>query len=136
MKVKNCLTAQDAHEIVQACKDEARRNQWNVSIAIVDEGAYLLHLERLDGAGLQTPEIATLKASTAALSRFATKALEDMLKERPALASFPRRLPVQGGLPILFRGELVGALGVSGVKSAEDEQIAAAGIARFQSLNP
>lgn len=135
MKTKNCLIAQDAREIVQACRDAARKSQWNVSIAVVDEGGYLIHLERLDGAGPQTAEIATLKARTAALSRFPTKALEDMLRERPALGTFPDRLPVQGGLPILFRGELVGGLGVSGVKSAEDEQIAAAGIASFQALN-
>lgn len=136
MKTRNCLTGQDAWEIVQACKQEARRNHWNVSIAVVDDGGYLIHLERLDGAGLQTPEIAMLKASTAALSRFSTKVLDDMIAARPAFATLPRRLPVQGGLPILFKGELVGALGISGVKSEQDEQIGAAGLACFQTQNP
>ncbi|HEY3786526.1 MAG TPA: heme-binding protein [Steroidobacteraceae bacterium] len=136
MRTRNSLTGQDAGEIMQACKEEARRNRWNVSIAVVDEAGYLIHLERLDGAGLQTPEIATLKASTAALSRFSTKSLEDMLTERPSLGRLPRRLPLQGGLPILFHGELVGALGVSGVKSEQDEQVGAAGLARFHALNP
>jgi len=136
MRNRTTLTAEDAHEIVEACKAEAASNRWNVSIAVVDEGGHLIHLERVDGAGLQTPEIATLKASTAALSRFSTKVLEDLAKERPAFVTFPRRLPVQGGVPIVLRGEVVGAVGVSGVRSHEDEQIATAGIARFLALNP
>jgi glc operon protein GlcG len=134
MKSKNCLTSQETAEIVRVCKAEAVRQQWAVSIAVVDEAGYLLHLERLDGAGPQSPELATLKASTSALSKIPTKALEDMVKERPALLTFPRRLPVQGGLPITYRGEVVGAIGVSGVKSHEDEQVARAGLEAFQAL--
>jgi glc operon protein GlcG len=104
-----------------------------VSIAIVDDSGNLLHLERLDGAGGQTPELATLKAATSALTRFPTKTIEDMIKDRPSLTTFPRRLPVQGGLPISYRGEVVGAIGVSGMRPHEDEQIAQAGIQHFQS---
>lgn len=96
---------------------------------MVDEGGYLIRLERMDGAGLQSPEIATAKARTAALSRVPTKALEDVTKERVATVVFPGRLPVQGGLPIFYKGECVGGIGVSGVKSPEDEQIASAGVA-------
>jgi uncharacterized protein GlcG (DUF336 family) len=135
MKTKHYLTSSDTLEMINACREEALRNKWTVSIAIVDDGGYLLHLERLDGAGPQTPELATLKASTAALSRFSTKLIEDLIKERPALVTFPRRLPVQGGLPITYDGEVVGAIGISGMRSEQDEQVAQAGLASFQSRN-
>jgi glc operon protein GlcG len=129
MRQKFSLTSEEAHAVVTAAKLEAVRNNWNVSIAVVDEGGFLLHLERMDGAVLTSPEIATMKARTAALSRVPTKFLEDVTKERAATLMFPGRLPVQGGLPILYEGECVGAVGVSGVQSPQDEQIAKAGLA-------
>ena len=132
MRQKFSLTSAEAHAIVTAAKLEAVKNNWNVSIAVVDDGGYLLHLERMDGAALSSPEIATMKARTAALSRVPTKFLEDVTKERAATLMFPGRLPVQGGLPILYEGECVGAVGVSGVKSPEDEQITAAGLAALK----
>lgn len=127
MYVKTCLSNADAQKIIAACKAEAEKNNWKVTIAVVDEAGFLIHLERMDGAGLQSPEIATLKARTAAISRTTTKALEDMVKDRPALVAFPGRLAVQGGIPLFKEGECIGAIGVSGVKSPEDEQIAFAG---------
>ncbi len=129
MRQKFSLTSADAHAIVTAAKLEAMKNSWNVSIAVVDEGGYLIHLERMDGATLSSPEIATLKARTSAIARVPTKFLEDVTKERAATLMFPGRLPVQGGVPIVYEGECVGAVGVSGVKSPEDEQIANAGLA-------
>jgi glc operon protein GlcG len=129
MRQKFSLTSAEAHAVVTAAKLEAVKNNWKVSIAVVDESGYLLHLDRMDGATLPSPEIATMKARTAALSRVPTKFLEDVTKERAATLMFPGRLPVQGGLPILYEGECVGAVGVSGVKSPEDEQIASAGLA-------
>ena len=129
MRQKFSLTSAEAHALVTAAKLEAVNNNWKVSIAVVDEGGYLLHLERMDGATLASPEIAAMKARTAALSRVPTKFLEDVTKERTATLMFPGRLPVHGGLPILYEGECVGAIGVSGVKSPEDEQIASAGLA-------
>jgi len=128
MRTKTCLTLEDANKIVTAAKTEARKNNWNVTIAIVDDGGFLVHLERLDGAPAQSATIATAKAWTAAATRTPTKTLEDMVKERPAVVAFPGRLAVQGGLPILHQSECVGAVGVSGVKSHEDEQIAKAGL--------
>jgi len=128
MRRKYCLGADDASKIVAAAKLEAQKNNWNVSIAVVDEGGFLIHLERLDGAPVQSATIAASKAWTAAATRTATKALEDIVKDRPAVTTFPGRVPVQGGLPIMYEGECVGAVGVSGVKSHEDEQIAAAGL--------
>lgn len=129
MRQKFSLTSEEAHAIVTAAKLEAVKNDWKVSIAVVDEGGYVLLLERMDGATLSSPEIAALKARTAALSQVPTKFLEDVTKERAATLMFPGRLPVQGGVPILYEGECVGAVGVSGVKSPEDEQIANAGLA-------
>jgi glc operon protein GlcG len=129
---KLCLSAADAQKIVAACKVEAEKNKWNVSIAVVDDGGYLLHLERLDGAQGQSAGIATLKAQTAAAARTPTKTLEDVVKDRPATAAFPGRLAVQGGVPIMHQGECVGGVGVSGVKSHEDEQIAKAGLVALQ----
>src|SRR5579863_6514350 len=128
MQSKYCLTSSDAQRIVANCKTVAKNNKWSVSIAVVDEAGFLVHLERLDGAVLQSPEVATLKARTAAISRSPTKGLEEVVKERPATATFPGRLPVQGGIPIMFRGQCVGGIGVSGAKSHEDEQVALAGL--------
>ena len=118
--------------MLAAARAAAARRGWNVAIAIVDEGGYLIRLERLDGAGLQTPEIATLKASTAALARLPTKRLEDIARERPGMLRMPGRLPVQGGLPIMHDGECIGGIGVSGVQSHEDEEIAAEGLAALR----
>ncbi len=127
MRTKTTLSAADAAKIVEACKVEAAKNSWLVSIAVTDEAGYLIHLERLDGAGLPSAEIATLKARTAAIAKAPTKALEDVVKERPAVGLMPNRLPVQGGVPIIYNGECVGGIGVSGVKSHEDEIVAIAG---------
>jgi glc operon protein GlcG len=129
MRQKTVLSSVDAVKMVAAAKIEAARNNWNVTICVVDDAGFLLHLDRMDGAGNHTPDIATLKARTSATFRTPTKALEDMAKERPGTVAFPNRLPVQGGLPIMFKGECVGGIGVSGVKSHEDEQIAQAGLA-------
>ncbi len=127
MRTKPSLTASDAQKIAAACKVEAEKNAWKVSIAVVDEGGYLLHFERMDGVSLPSIDIAIGKGRTAALSKTATKILEDTVKERPAMLSFPGRVPVQGGVALFYEGECVGGIGVSGVKSPEDEQIAIAG---------
>jgi glc operon protein GlcG len=129
MRQKTVLTAGDAQKIIVAAKSEAERNNWKVTVAVVDDTGYLLHLERMDGAGYHTPDIASLKARSAAIFRTPTKSLEDAAKDRPGTLAFPARLPVQGGLPIMHQGECVGGVGVSGVKSHEDEQIAQAGLA-------
>lgn len=128
MRNKVCLALSDAQKIVAAARVEAGNNKWAVSIAVVDDGGFLVHLERLDGAVGQSAGIATLKAQTAAMARTPTKTLEDVVKERPATGAFPGRLSVQGGVPIIYQGECVGAIGVSGVKSFEDEQVAKAGL--------
>ncbi len=127
MRNRPALTTSDVQKMAAACRAEAEKHKWNVSIAVVDDAGYLLYLERLDGAGPMTAEVATGKASTAARTRRSTKFWEDRVKERPVFLKFPENLPIQGGVPIMYQGECVGAIGVSGVQSHEDEQIANAG---------
>jgi uncharacterized protein GlcG (DUF336 family) len=129
MKTKPCLTSADVQKMAAACKAEAEKNKWNVTIAITDEAGVLLYLERLDGAGPSTAEVAAAKARTSAFTRRPSKFWEERLKERPGFVNFPGVLHVQGGLPAMYQGECVGAIGVSGVQSHEDEQIAQAGLA-------
>jgi len=129
MRTKPVLTVAEARQIIEAAKVEAAKNQWAVTIAVVDDGGFLLALERMDGAFPQSPEIAVKKAWTSAVVRMPTKTMEDMVKDRPALLGFPGQVRVQGGLPIQINGEWVGAVGVSGAASPQDEQVARAGIA-------
>ena len=129
MRNRPTLTASDVQKMVAASKSEAQKNKWNVTIAVVDDAGHLLYLERMDGAGPMTAEVAAGKASTAAVTRRPTKFWEDRVKERPVFLKFPGNLPIQGGVPIMHQGECVGAIGVSGVQSHEDEQIASAGVA-------
>jgi uncharacterized protein GlcG (DUF336 family) len=129
MRTKPALTRADVQKIAAACCAEAEKNKWNVSIAVVDDGGFLLYLERLDGAGPMTAEVATAKARTSAVTRRPTKAWEDLVKDRPAMMKFPDNLPLQGGVPIMVQNDCVGAIGVSGVQSQQDEQIANAGAA-------
>ena len=128
MRQKPCLTSSDVHKMAAACKAEAEKNKWSVTIAIVDDAGILLYLDRLDGASAPTAEVATAKAKTSAVTRRPSKFWEDRIKDRPAFLNFPGVLQIQGGLPILHQGECVGAIGVSGVQSHEDEQIAQAGV--------
>ena len=128
MRQKPCLTSSDVHKMAAACKAEAEKNKWSVTIAIVDDAGILLYLDRLDGASAPTAEVATAKAKTSAVTRRPSKFWVDRIKDRPAFLNFPGVLQIQGGLPILHQGECVGAIGVSGVQSHEDEQVAKAGI--------
>jgi glc operon protein GlcG len=129
MRSKPCLTGSDIEKMAAACKAEAAKNKWAVSIAIVDDSGFLLYFERLDGAGPATAEVAIGKAYTAGIMRRPSKFIEDRIKERPGFLNFPKALPIQGGVPIMYQGECVGAIGVSGVQSHEDEQVANAGAA-------
>jgi glc operon protein GlcG len=133
MRTKPCLTSADAQKMVAACKAEAEKNKWKVSIAIVDDAGTLLHLERMEGAGPTTPEVAHGKARTAALTKQPTRLWEERVKERPAFLNYPAGLSIWGGVPIIYQGECVGAIGVSGVQSQDDEKIANAGVAALES---
>ena len=129
MKTKPCLTLEDCRKITAAAEAEAKKNNWNVSICVLDDGGHVLLLTRMDGASPVTAEIATQKGRSAAIARRSTKVGEDRIAAgRVALLKMPG-LPVQGGLPILHQGECIGGIGVSGVQSHEDEQVCTAGLA-------
>src|SRR5262245_49667602 len=129
MRTRPALTLADVKTISAAAEAEASKNKWNVAIAILDDGGHLLGFVRMDGATPANAEIAIEKARTAAVSRRSSKMWEERVAGgRLAMLKMPV-LPVQGGLPIMVSGECVGAVGVSGVQSHEDEQIAQAGIA-------
>ena len=124
------LTLEDCKRIAAAAEAEARKNNWNVCVAIVDDGGHLLHLFRMDGAMPANSRIAFEKGRTSAEMRRSTAMWEERIKGgRTAMLRMPGVTPIQGGLPIVIDGECIGALGVSGVQSHEDEQIAKAGIA-------
>ena len=131
MKTKHTLELADLKAIAAAAEAEALRNQWAVTIAIVDDGGHLLWLQRLDGAPPISAHIAPAKAHTAALGRRESKVYEDVINGgRYSFLSAPDiRGMLEGGVPILKDGQVIGAVGVSGVKSIEDAQIAKAGIA-------
>jgi uncharacterized protein GlcG (DUF336 family) len=130
MKTKPQLVLEDVRRIAAAAQAEALAHHWAVCIAIVDDGGHLLWLQRLDGAPPISAQIAPAKAQTAALGRRESKVYEDMINGgRTSFLSAPLVAALEGGVPIVVEGEVVGAVGVSGVKSGEDAQIARAGIA-------
>jgi glc operon protein GlcG len=131
MQTKSVLTLEDVKKIAAAAEAEAVANNWAVVISIVDDGGHLLWLQRLDGAAPVSAYIAPAKAKTAALGRRESKVYEDMINNgRVSFTTAPYiDGMLEGGVPIVVDGQVVGAVGVSGVKSAEDAQIAKAGIA-------
>jgi len=131
MKNKPTLDLADVKSIAAAAEAEALKNGWAVSIAVVDDGGHLLWLQRLDGAAAISAQIAPAKAQTAALGRRESRLYEEMINNgRFSFLSAPAlHGMLEGGVPILLQGNCLGAVGVSGVKSSEDAQIARAGIA-------
>ncbi|MGY8524040.1 heme-binding protein [Paracidovorax citrulli] len=131
MQQKTVLGADDVKKLLAAAEQEARNHHWAVSIAIVDDGGHLLALQRLDGAAPISAYIATEKARTSALGRRESKVYEDMINNgRYSFMTAPvLHGMLEGGVPIVVQGQVVGAVGVSGVKSTEDAQIGRAGIA-------
>jgi glc operon protein GlcG len=131
MQMKPVLTLEDVKKIAAAAEEEANRHHWKVVISIVDDGGHQLWLQRLDGVAPVSAYIAPAKARTAALGKRESKIYEDMINNgRMSFMSAPHiEGMLEGGVPIVVDGHVVGAVGVSGVKSAEDAQIAKAGIA-------
>ena len=130
MKSKPVLTLEDVKKIAAAAEAEAVKNNWAVTISIVDDGGHLLWLQRLDGAAPVSAWIGPQKAITAAIGRRESAVYEKMVNEgRMSFLAVTPVTPLEGGVPIIVEGQYVGAVGVSGVKSSEDVQIAKAGIA-------
>jgi uncharacterized protein GlcG (DUF336 family) len=129
MYEKKILSLDDAKRVAAAAEAEALRNNWSVVVAILDDGGHLLYLQR-EKVQLGSIEVAIAKARTALMFRRPSKAFEDLVAGgRVGYVAMPGVLPVEGGLPLMHEGEVVGAIGISGVKSNEDGQIAAAGAA-------
>lgn len=130
MRNKPALTDEDVKKMAAAAEAHAVANQWHVTVAIFDDGGHLLHLHRMDGTAPSTVEMAMGKGRTAVLGRRETKVYEDIVKNgRTAFLSAPLVAMVEGGVPIVFEGEVIGSIGVSGVKSEQDAAVARAGIA-------
>jgi glc operon protein GlcG len=130
MKTKHYLTHEDVKMILGACEAHAVANKWAVCISIVDDGGHLQGFLRLDGAAPASVEISQGKAYSAAVRRRPTKGDEEMVNNgRVSALSMPGITFLEGGVPIVTHGETIGAVGVSGVKSSEDAEVAAAGIA-------
>lgn len=128
MRTRHSLTAADVKTVIAACETEAAKNKWAVAISVVDDGGILLGFMRMDGAPRVSGEVSIGKARTAGMTGRPSKFFEDMVKQRPSFINFPGTL-IQGGVPLVHQGECVGGIGVSGVQSHEDEQIAQAGAA-------
>jgi glc operon protein GlcG len=127
MRTKQSLTTDDVKKMMAACEAKAAANKWPVAISIVDDGGFLLGFSRMDGAPAITAEVAMGKARASAMTKRPSKFFEDRIKERPAFLNFPAGILLQGGVPIMYQNECVGAIGVSGVQSHEDEEVAQAG---------
>ena len=128
MKSKAVLSQTEVSQILAAARTEAQNNQWAVTIVIVDDGGHPLALERLDGCAPIGAYIATEKARTSALGRRESKGYEEMVNGgRHAFLSAPLLTSLEGGVPIIVDGQVLGAVGVSGVKAEQDAQVAKAG---------
>ncbi|WPN49481.1 MULTISPECIES: heme-binding protein [unclassified Pseudomonas] len=128
MNRKAVLSQTEVSQILAAARTQAQNNQWAVTIVVVDDGGHPLALERLDGCAPGSAYIATEKARTAALGRRESKSYEDMVNGgRYAFLSAPLLTSLEGGVPIVFEGQVIGAVGVSGVKAEQDAQVAKAG---------
>lgn len=129
METKTIISLDDVKRVAAAAEEEAQRNNWNVVIAIVDDGGHLMYLQR-EKVQLGSIEVAITKAKVALMFRRPTRFWEDTVADgRQGYLSMPGMLPIEGGAPLEYKGEIVGAIGVSGVKSHEDGQIAQAGAA-------
>jgi glc operon protein GlcG len=131
MKTKPVLTLEDCKRMMAAAEREATQNNWNVAISICDDGGHLMMMQKLDGVATLSCYISQEKAKTAALGKRESKVYEDMINNgRNSFLSAPVvHAMLEGGVPIMIEGACIGAVGVSGVTSTQDAQVAKAGIA-------
>ena len=125
---KKALTLSAGKMIAAAAEAEALKNKWNVVIAILDEGGNLLYLQRMDETQIASVDVAIAKAKSAVGFKRPTKVFEDMVAGgRTAVLKLPLAMPIEGGVPLMADGRVIGAIGVSGVTSQQDGMIAKAG---------
>jgi len=135
MLTKPALSLAVAKKIAAAAVAEAERNGWTVVVAVLDDGGHLMYLEKMDGTQLGSVTVAQEKGRTALLFKRPTKALEDAVAGgRNVVMTMPGATPIEGGLPLVWQGQVVGAIGISGVQSFQDGQIAAAGAKVLESI--
>jgi glc operon protein GlcG len=133
---KKTLTLEAARKIAAAAEAEAAKNKWGVVIAIVDDGGHLVYLQRIDGTQTGSIDVAIKKAQTAMAFKRPTKVFEDAVAGgRNAILALPGALPLEGGVPLSAGGQIIGAIGVSGVTAQQDGQIAKAGADALAGLN-
>ena len=124
------ISLEQAKKVMAAAEAEARKNNWNVVISVIDSGGHLVAMQRLDGTQLGSIEVARQKAYSAVLFRRPSKVFEDGVSQggiNLRILKLDGASPLEGGIPIMVDGKIVGAVGVSGVTSAQDGQIARAG---------
>ena len=130
LATKKTLTLDAAKKIAAAGEAEAKKNNWTVVIAILDDGANLIYLERMDGTQIGSIEVAQFKGKSAVLFKRPTKAFEDRVTGGATnMITLPGAAPVEGGVPIMLGQECIGAIGVSGMTSQQDGVVAAAALA-------
>ncbi|MEG3079684.1 heme-binding protein [Halomonas sp. 5021] len=129
MQTKAVLSQADVTHVLDAAQKEADSNGWAVTIAVADDGGHLLALRRLDGAAPFSADVATQKARSAAVGRKETQVFEEMINGgRTAFVSAPLQGLLSGGVPIIVDGQVVGSVGISGVKPDQDVQVAKVGV--------
>jgi len=132
---KKALTLAIAKRIAAAAEEAAKKNTWNMFIAIVDDGGNLMYLERMDDSQLASLDVSIAKARCALLFKRPTKALEDAVAGgRAVVMTLPNAVPVEGGLPLLAYGKVVGAIGISGATSPQDGIVAKAGADELEKI--
>jgi glc operon protein GlcG len=133
LATKKVVTLELARRIAAAAEGEARTNNWTVVVAVVDDGANLICLERMDNTQIGSIEVAIQKARTAISFKRPSKVFEDMIAGgRTAALGLPGVVPIEGGLPLFFEGQVIGAIGVSGATSQQDGVVAKAGAATME----
>lgn len=133
LATKKAITLDAAKRMAAAAEAEAMKNRWNVVIAVVDDGGHLVYLQRMDGTQTGSIDVAIGKARTAMAFKRPTKVFDDLAKTRPSIVSIGTdAVLLEGGVPIVVDGQAVGAMGVSGVTSQQDAQVAEAGIAALE----
>ncbi|MPY86796.1 MAG: heme-binding protein [Luteitalea sp.] len=131
---KKALSLDAAKRIAAAAEEFARNKQWNVAVAILDEGGNLLYFQRMDGVQIGSIDVAMRKAESAIKFKRPSKAFSDDVSSRPQLMVLPGALAFEGGLPIVHEGDVIGAIGVSGVTAEQDGMIAQAGLEGLSKL--
>jgi glc operon protein GlcG len=135
LATKKILTLEAAKQIAGAAQAEAAKNKWTMVICVVDDGGHLIYLERMDGTQIGSVQVAQEKAVTAVRFKRPTKALEDAVAGgRTVVMKLPGATPIEGGVPIIVDGAVIGAVGVSGGTSPQDGQVAAVGVAIVENM--